>query len=49
MNNLIVRWRLYLNIILLSAVLLTSFQNCSENNNETQIKTTPLGIEIITE
>lgn len=49
MNNINVRWRLYVNLLLLLIILITTFQNCSENPNSKKIKSTPLGIEILTE
>lgn len=49
MKKLKVRWRLYVNFVLLSLVIITSFQNCSENKSATSVKKTPMGIEVVTE
>lgn len=49
MKRIKARWRLHLNFLLLSLVLITTFQNCSENKTNSTIKATPLGLEVITE
>jgi uncharacterized integral membrane protein len=49
MKRMKARWRLYVNFLLLSLVLITSFQNCSESKSSTSVKNTPMGIEVVTE
>jgi hypothetical protein len=53
MKTLKARWKLYLNLLLLSAIMITSFQNCSsidiKNSLAQRPAPTPIGVEIVTE
>jgi hypothetical protein len=49
MKSLNVRWRIYLNLLLLSTVLITSFQNCTDQQLVVKANPNPIGVEVITE
>jgi hypothetical protein len=49
MKKLKGRWRLYANFILLSAILITSFQNCSHIEASQNSPKIPSGVEVVLE
>lgn len=49
MKSLKVRWRIWVNMLLLSTVLITSFQNCSKVDIKMARAASNTGVEVVTE
>lgn len=49
MKTIKVRWRLYTNLVLLSAMLITSFQNCTRVETTQKAPKIPAGVEVVLE